>query len=140
MYLLDTNIVSELRKSKPHGAVLAWYRAQQFEQLFLPAIVFYELQAGIELTRAQNPVRARELEFWMVGLPAIFNVLAMDHKAARIAGKLMHRQSPHLFEDALIASIAIANNDLTVVTRNTRDFSRFPVAVLNPFVSGQKIS
>jgi hypothetical protein len=134
MYLLDTNIVSELRKPKPHGAVLAWYRAQQFEQLFLPAVVFYELQAGIEITKRQDPRKAQELEFWIARLPAIFNVLAMDHQAARIAGRLMHNESSHLFEDAMIASIAITH-DLVVVTRNTRDFSRFPVAVLNPFIS-----
>lgn len=136
MYLLDTNVISELRKPKPHGAVLSWYRAQQFDHLFLPAVAFYELQAGVELTRAQDPVKAQELEWWIEGLPANFNVLPFDHEAARLTGKLMHGQSPHLFEDATIAAIATANK-LTVVTRNTRDFSRFPVAVVNPFVSGR---
>jgi hypothetical protein len=134
MYLLDTNVISELRRAKPHGAVLAWYRTQQFERLFLPAVAFYELQAGVELTRLQDPIKGQELEWWIDGLPANFNVLPFDHKAAKLTGKLMHGQSPHLFEDAMIASVAIANG-LVVVTRNTRDFSRFPVTVLNPFTA-----
>jgi len=134
MFLLDTNIISELRKAKPHGGVLAWYRGQQMDRLFLPAVAFYELQAGVELTRMQDAVKAQELEWWVDGLPANFQVLPFDQKAARLTGKLMHNQSPHLFEDAMIAAIALANS-LVVVTRNTRDFSRFPVAVLNPFVT-----
>jgi toxin FitB len=63
-YLLDTNVVSELRKPRPHGAVVAWVNGLHEEQLFLSAVTLGELQAGIERTRRQDPVKAREIELW----------------------------------------------------------------------------
>ena len=62
MFLLDTNVVSELRRARPHGAVLAWVRRQDDATLFLSAVTLGEIQAGIELTRDQNPARAADLE------------------------------------------------------------------------------
>jgi len=63
-YLLDTNVVSEVRKPRPHGAVLNWLNAQDDDQLFLSAVTMGELQAGIERTRHQGPVKAQEIERW----------------------------------------------------------------------------
>ena len=60
-YLLDTNVVSELRKHKPHGAVVNWLTNLQEDQIFLSAVTLGELQAGIELTRRQDPIKAREI-------------------------------------------------------------------------------
>jgi len=132
MYLLDTNVVSELRKPKPHGAVLAWFRGVEDAQLFLSAVTLGEIQAGIEITRQQDPDKAQAIEHWLNQLAAAYNVLPMDAAAFRIWAKLMHHQSNTVYEDAMIAATARVNK-LTVVTRNMADFKRFDVALLNPF-------
>jgi predicted nucleic acid-binding protein len=132
MYLLDTNVVSELRKPKPHGAVLAWFRGVEDAQLFLSAVTLGEIQAGIEITRQQDPDKAQAIEHWLNQLAAAYNVLPMDAAAFRIWAKFMHHQSNTVYEDAMIAATAQVNK-LTVVTRNMADFKRFNVALLNPF-------
>ncbi|HRK57029.1 MAG TPA: type II toxin-antitoxin system VapC family toxin, partial [Burkholderiaceae bacterium] len=104
MYLLDTNIISELRKPKPHGGVLAWLQAQAETHLFVSAVSIGEIQAGIELTRRQDPDKARSLEAWLDALAAQFNVLPMDAPAFRHWAKIMHRKSNTLYEDAMIAA------------------------------------
>ena len=132
MYLLDTNVVSELRKPKPHGAVLAWFRGVEDAQLFLSAVTLGEIQAGIEITRQQDAEKAQAIEHWLNQLAAAYNVLPMDAAAFRIWAKFMHHQSNTVYEDAMIAATARVNK-LTVVTRNMADFKRFDVALLNPF-------
>ena len=132
MYLLDTNIVSELRKIKPHGAVLAWLQSVGDHDLHLCAVTIGEIQAGIEITREQNADKANEIEAWLNQLASNYNVLPMTSETFRIWAKLMHGQSNTVIEDALVAACAIAHR-LTVVTRNVRDFERFSVNLLNPF-------
>ena len=132
MYLLDTNVVSELRKPKPHGAVLAWIRGVEDAQLFLSAVTLGEIQSGIEITRQQDPDKAQAIEHWLNQLAAAYNVLPMDAAAFRVWAKFMHHQSNTVYEDAMIAATARVNK-LTVVTRNMADFKRFDVALLNPF-------
>ena len=132
MYLLDTNVVSELRKPKPHGAVLAWFRGVEDAQLFLSAVTLGEIQAGIEITRQQDAEKAQAIEHWLNQLAAAYNVLPMDAAAFRVWAKFMHHQSNTIYEDAMIAATARVNK-LTVVTRNMADFKRFDVALLNPF-------
>ena len=132
MYLLDTNVVSELRKPKPHGAVLAWFRGVEDAQLFLSAVTLGEIQAGIEITRQQDPDKAQAIEHWLNQLAAAYNVLPMDAAAFRVWAKFMHHQSNTVYEDAMIAATARVNK-LTVVTRNMADFKRFDVALLNPY-------
>ena len=133
MYLLDTNVVSELRKPKPHGAVLAWLQGVDELQLHLSAVTIGEIQAGIELTREQDPAKADEIEAWLAQVAEAYNVLPMDATAfSRVWAQLMHRQSDTLYEDAMIAATAKAHG-LTVVTRNVADFKRFGVPLLNPF-------
>jgi toxin FitB len=132
MYLLDTNVISELRKPKPHGAVLAWLAKIDDAQLFLSAVSIAEIQAGIELTRDQDVAKAEEIEAWLNLVSGAYNVLPMDANTFRAWAKLMHRRSDTVYEDAMIAATAQQNN-LTVVTRNVGDFKPFGVALLNPF-------
>lgn len=132
MYLLDTNIVSELRRVRPNGAVVAWVAGVADADLHLCALSLGEIQAGIELTRAQDPDKAAQLDIWADQLAAAYNVLPMDAATFRLWAKLMHRQSDTVYEDAMIAACALAHK-LTVVTRNVRDFERFGVPIFNPF-------
>lgn len=132
MYLLDTNIVSELRKPRPHKAVVAWAEGIADADLFLSAVTLGEIQAGIEITREQDAAKAAELEAWADQVAAAYNVLPMDAASFRLWAKLMHRKSNTVYEDAMIAACALTHK-LTLVTRNVRDFERFQVPLVNPF-------
>jgi len=132
MYLLDTNIISELRRPKPHGAVLEWYKNITEEDLFISAVSIGEIQTGIELTRTQDKKKAEILEQWLQSICNIHNVLPMTGSTFRLWAKLMHSQTNTVREDAMIAATAI-EKDLIVVTRNTKDFKRFKLQLLNPF-------
>ncbi len=131
-FLLDTNVVSELRKPKPHGAVVGWLSQPRDEQLFLSAVTLGELQAGIERTRAQDAKKAEEIEGWVDQLADSIQVLPMDALCFREWARLMNRKSDHLIEDAMIAATARVHG-LTVATRNERDFATLGVTLLNPF-------
>lgn len=133
MYLLDTNVISELRKPKPHGAVLQWISNIKDSELFLSAVTIGEIQSGIETTRDQDPLKANQIEKWLDQLINNFNILPMDTLAFRIWSKLIAKESTTVNEDGMIAAIAISNN-LTVVTRNVKDFQRFEVRLINPFI------
>ena len=133
MYLLDTNVVSELRRPRPHGAVVAWLQSVDDASLFLSAVTLGEIQAGIERTREQDPAKAAEIEAWLERVASAWNVLAIDAAAFREWARLMHRQSDALYEDAIVAATA-RTQGLTVVTRNVADFKALGVGVLNPFV------
>ena len=119
-FLLDTNVISELRKPRPHGAVLAWLQSTNDADLHLASVTLGEIQAGIEIER------------WLDQLSGSFNLLPMDGAALRCWAQLMHRRSDTLYEDAMIAAIARVHN-LTVVTRNGADFQEIGVALFNPF-------
>jgi predicted nucleic acid-binding protein len=131
-YLLDTNVVSELRKPRPHGAVVAWLNNQEDEQLFLSAVTMGELQAGIERTRRQDPTKAGEIELWADQLAASYQILPMDTACFREWGRIMDRKPDELLEDAMIAATARIH-DLIVATRNEGDFKRLDVQIINPF-------
>jgi predicted nucleic acid-binding protein len=131
-YLLDTNVVSELRKPRPHGGVVAWLESLDDAQLYLSAVTLGEIQAGIELTREQDPDKAQQIEGWLALVAGAYNVLPMDAAAFTAWAKLMHRKSDTLYEDAMIATTAKVHG-LTVATRNVADFRALGFEVLNPF-------
>jgi toxin FitB len=132
VFLLDTNVISELRRPRPNGAVTAWLQATPDRQLHLSAVTIGELQAGVEITRHQDAAKAIEIGAWVDRVAATYNVLSMDAETFRCWARLMHRRSDDLIEDAMIAATAQVYN-LTVVTRNVRDFEHFGVAIFNPF-------
>ncbi len=132
IYLLDTNVVSELRKPRPHGGVAAWRRSVPAHQLAIPAVVLAEAQAGVELTRNQDAAKADELEIWIDNLMAYYTILPADGPIFREWARLMHRKPVNLTVDAMIAATARVIG-LTVATRNVKHFAVFGVPVFNPF-------
>ncbi len=133
MYLLDTNVVSELRKQRPHGGVVAWLESLNDAHLYLSAVTLGEIQAGIELTREQDAKKADEIEAWLELVAGAYNILPMDAETFRTSARLMHRKSDTLYEDAMIAATAKVHG-LTIATRNVADFNALGIAVFNPFV------
>lgn len=134
MYLFDTNVISELRKPRPHRGVVAWLKPIEDEDLHLSAVTLGELQAGVEITREQDPAKAEEIEGWIDQIAGTWNVLPLDGRTFRTWARLMHRRSDDQLVDGLIAATAIVHH-LRVVTRNVRDFTPFGVETLNPFES-----
>jgi hypothetical protein len=132
MYLLDTNVISETRQLRPHGAVLAWFRQQPEEKLHLSAVTILELQRGAERTRRQDRSTAEKIDRWIDDVSLAFSVIVVDARIAREAAKLMVGKSEDLFEDAMLAATARTYR-LTVATRNLRDFAHFDAPIFNPF-------
>jgi predicted nucleic acid-binding protein len=132
IFLLDTNVVSEFRKKRPHGAVVAWYKSYSPSAFAIPSIAFFELQIGAEMTRKQDDDKAREIETWIETVLRSATVLSLDATAARETARLIERHSWDLIGDGMIAAIARVNG-LTVATRNIRDFKHFEVSLVNPF-------
>jgi predicted nucleic acid-binding protein len=134
MYLLDTNVISELRRVKPHGAVLAWFHAVRPDEIAIPAVVIGEIQDGAEITRKQDPLKAAEIEAWLDYVMANFTVLPMDGAIFRQWARMMAGKSDDLSGDAMIAATARIHR-LIVVTRNVKDFAAMGVEIFDPFVA-----
>ena len=88
-YLLDTNVVSELRKRKPHGGVVAWLASLRAEQVFVSAVTIGELQTGVEMTRRQDAAKAQEIESWLASVENSFSLVAMDSACFREWSRLI---------------------------------------------------
>jgi len=137
MYLVDTNVVSELRPSRshsPHAQVAAWAAAAAADQLFISSIVLLELQIGVLRKERTDPLQAGVLRRWLEKhvLPAFAShILPVDTEVARRCAGLMV-PDPRSYRDALIAATALVHG-LTVVTRNVRDFQSTGVRLLNPW-------
>lgn len=134
MYLLDTNVISEIRKPKPHGAVIAWLSVHSKADMLISAITLLELQQGAERTRRQDRAMAARLDEWIEDVSQAFSILPLDGEICREGARLLVGRSDDVFEDAMIAATARVHR-LTVATRNVRDFKPFGVPVLNPFTS-----
>ena len=132
MYLLDTNLVSELRKLKPHAGVVAWIQATPEDSLYISAVTIGEIQAGIEITRRQDAEKAEEIEAWLDSVAQSYGVLSADAAVFRRCAQLMDRRANHHLENALIAATALVRG-MTVATRNVDDFGPFGVPLINPF-------
>jgi predicted nucleic acid-binding protein len=137
VYLLDTNVVSELRRPRPHGAVVAWVATIPDEHLHMSAVTLGELQAGVEITRERDPTKAAEIEAWIGAIAGLYNVLPLDGPCFRVWARLMHRRPDDLAMDAMIAATASVHN-LTVATRNVRDFRRLGTPTFNAWRPGSR--
>jgi len=133
-YLLDTNIISEIHKPKPHGAVVAWFDGLRDEQVLLSAVTLLELQEGIERTRRQDAAKAGAIEAWVEELENSSTILPMDGRCFRETARMMVGKQEDLFYDVMIAATARMHG-LTVATRNEKDFRLLGVEIINPFKS-----
>ncbi len=137
MFVLDTNVISELRHGKPQQseAVRQWAAQQVTSQLFLSAITILELEQGILLLERRVPPQGSALRSWLAGVRAAFagRVLPFTGDTAALCAAL-HVPDPRSERDAMIAATALEHG-FTVVTRNTQDFVDTGVALLNPWKS-----
>jgi toxin FitB len=132
-YLLDTNVVSELRKRSPDPNVEAWYKGVASNQLFLSVLTVGEIRMGIERARRKDPAKAAALENWLTRLETSYrdHIVPVDGETADAWGRLSV-PDPLPVIDGLIAATAAVRN-WTLVTRNTGDVERPGVRLLNPF-------
>ena len=138
MYLLDTNVVSELRKIRAGKAdrhVADWADSIDATDLYLSAITIQELEIGVLLAERRDPSQGAVFRAWMNGhvLPAFAGrVLAVDTAVAQRSARL-HVPDPRPVRDALIAASALVHG-MVVVTRNVADFAPTGVSTLNPWI------
>ncbi len=132
-YLLDTNVISELRKTRADGGVIAFLAAADAERLFLSVLSLGELRKGVEAKRRTEPDAADRLGQWVDGIETTFSdrLLPIDAPIARRWGELSADRSRPVI-DTLIAATALRHG-LTLVTRNTRDLAPTGVPLVDPW-------
>lgn len=132
MYLLDTGVVSELRRPEPHPSLVRWITETPSDRLFLSAATLGEIQAGIQSVSDWDPRSATELETWLEAVVESGAVLPMDAGCFREYARIRHRRPRGVPSVAMIAATARVHQ-LTVVTGDGRDFRRLGVGCVNPF-------
>ena len=133
-FLLDTNVVSELRRGDDaHPAVTAWFDDRSASELCLSVVTIGEIRQGIEHLRPKHERQAVALDRWLTGLVQFYEdrVLYVDGDVAEEWGRLRARRHPPVV-DALLAATARVHA-LTLATRNVRDFAGLDVRLVNPF-------
>ena len=132
-YLLDTNVVSEVRKRRPDAHVAAFFERANSAELFISVLTIGEIRTGIERLRRKDKDQANALDQWLAGLCAIYaaRIISVDAEIAHEWGRL-NVPDPLPVIDGLLAATAISRG-WTLVTRNVADFSRCDVRLLNPF-------
>ncbi len=133
-YLLDTNVVSELRKrERGHAGVVRWAASVDPQELHTSVLVIGEIRRGIELKRRADVAQAAALTVWLDKLRAALGarILPIDERIAEVWGGL-GVPNPVPAIDGLIAATAIVHG-LTVVTRNVADLARAGVVIIDPF-------
>ncbi len=133
-YLLDTNVVSELRKARADPRVVSWMRANERAEAYLSTLVIGEIRQGIERARARDAGRADALDTWLDGLVRAYGdrILPVTAEVAQVWGRLNIRPDRPPVIDGLMAATAMVHR-LTLATRNVADIARTGVAHVNPF-------
>lgn len=134
-YLLDTNVISELVKQTPNPIVLNWMDSIDNEKFYISVITLGEIRKGV--AGIQNPERLEKISHWLeIELPAYFEerILNIDAKVADSWGRLQSKNKGYILPaiDGLIAATAYVHN-LTLITRNTKDFINTSIALINPW-------
>ena len=135
MYLLDTNVISELRHGKPQQspAVRAWAADKDMSRLFLSAITVLELEKGVQALERKQPPQGSALRDWLDRVKTAFadRILPFTEDTAVLCAA-MHYPQPKPERDAMIAAMALQHR-MTLITRNVTDFEKTGVALINPF-------
>jgi toxin FitB len=139
-YLIDTNVLSELRRKQPELRVVAWMQVRPRSSLYLSVLTLGEIRKGIE--RVDDAIRQQSLMDWLESeLPHYFvgRLLGIDAQTADRWGRLMARAGrPLPAIDGLLAATAL-QHDLTLVTRNTKDFAGIDVPLFNPWDGADRL-
>jgi toxin FitB len=140
MFVLDTNVISELRHGKPNQSlqVRAWAAAQPSSKLFMSAVTILELEKDIQALEYRTPPQGSALRAWLMGVRVAFagRILAFTDNTATLCASL-HVPNPRSERDAMIAATAIEHG-FTVATRNLPDFIDTGVALVNPWLGSGK--
>jgi toxin FitB len=132
-YLLDTNVVSEVRRPRPDPGVLAWFESARADELYLSVLVIGEIRRGIERLAQRDPGRADMFEKWLIDLQELYGqrVVPVTAPIAELWGRLTARD-PLPVVDGLMAATALVHG-WTFVTRNTADVIRTGARLVDPF-------